>query len=384
MEELQEGLEKEEGLDYLPNLVNIYEHRRFTVDEGQAPVRIDKWLVERTTRLSRSRIKRAAQLGFLRVNGKAVKVSYKVRPGDEIVLALPYPPTPQLTPEPIPLNVVYEDDALIVLDKPAGMVVHPGHGNYSGTLVNALLYYFNEHLGYRELSAKEQQQIRPGMVHRLDKGTSGLLVIAKDEEAYADLARQFSQRTTHRYYIALVWGNIEEDRGTIQGNIGRSPFDRKKFQVYSDGSSGKPAITHFRVLARFGVATLVVCKLETGRTHQIRVHFLHQRHPIFGDRFYGGHRILYGKPSNAYKRFINDCLATIPYQALHAKTLGFVHPRTGKTMFFDSPLPEAFQIVLKKFCAFFKVSISDRLNLFSNGYHQGDNPIVDYFRVELG
>lgn len=372
-----------EEIAFLPDLVNIYEHHRFTVDPGQTPIRIDKWIVEHTKRLSRSRIKRAAELGLLQVNGKPVKVSYKVRPKDEIVLALPYPPTPQLTPEPIPLNIVYEDDYLIVIDKPAGMVVHPGHGNYAGTLVNALLYHFNEHLGYKEMAKDEQQRIRPGMVHRLDKGTSGLLVVAKNEEAYSYLAKQFFLRKTHRYYIALVWGNIEEERGTIVGNIGRSPLDRKKFQVYEDGSQGKPAVTHFRVLAHFGVATLVACKLETGRTHQIRVHFLHKRHPIFGDRFYGGHRIHYGKPSNAYKRFIHDCLSDIPYQALHAKTLGFIHPETEKPMFFDSPLPEAFQVVLKKFCSFFKVHIPDHLNLFSNEYYQGDSPIVDYFQVEL-
>ncbi len=356
------------------NEPGIYEHHRFTVDAGQQPERIDKWLVQKTRYLTRSRIKKAAELGFLLVNGKQVKLSYKVKPFDEIVLALPYPPSTDLVPENLPLNIIYEDPHLLVINKPAGMVVHPGSGNYRGTLINALLYHL------RKLPNKQEDPpLRPGLVHRIDKGTSGLLVIAKNEWAYDQLAKQFFLRQAERIYYCLVWGNIEEDRGTIVGHIGRSARDRKRYQVYEDGEHGKHAVTHFKVLARFGVLTLLQCKLETGRTHQIRVHFKYKNHPLFGDAFYGGHRILRGKPSNAYKRFMNDCLSLMPYQALHARTLGFKHPTQQKFYYFSSPLPDNFQILLRKLEAFFHVKIPPKYAVYDQRYRFSHQPILDFW-----
>jgi len=332
-----------------PDGLTIYEHHRIRVDPGQVITRVDLFLANRLRNFSRSRIKLAADLGYLRINGKEVKVSYKVKPYDEVSIIMPYPPSPDLMPEDLPLDIVYEDDVLMIVNKPAGMVCHPGAGNYRGTLINALLFHFQNKL---QLPEDERAKYRPGLVHRIDKDTTGLLVIAKTEQAFNSLARQFFERKTHRLYYALVWGDLAQDQGTIVGHIGRSPYDRKRFQVYEDGSMGKHAVTHYKVVQRFGVATLVQCKLETGRTHQIRVHFKYLGHTLFGDVFYGGHRILRGKPSKSYLRLIEECLYALPRQALHAKTLGLVHPATGEKMYFNSELPDDFKTVLLKFAEF--------------------------------
>lgn len=316
--------------------IRLHEHHRLLVDGGQEPLRMDVFLANRLKNISRSRIKNAALAGLVSVNDKPEqKVSYKVRPLDEISIALPYPPAPALEPENIPLDVVYEDGHLLVINKPAGMVCHPGVGNYDGTLVNALLY----HLQQQKEAGLVGEETRPGLVHRIDKDTSGLLVVAKSELAYHHLARQFFTHTTDRLYYAVVWGNVAADKGTIRGNIARSPLDRKRFVVTDDPSEGKHAVTHYTVLQRFGFATLVQCKLETGRTHQIRVHFKHMGHTLFSDTFYGGHRMLHARPSGVYHRFIQTALAQLPRQALHAKTLGFTHPETEQRMFFNSTLP---------------------------------------------
>lgn len=340
--------------------VRIYEHHRLTVDPKQEPLRIDQFLTYRLS-ISRSRIKNAALAGFVRVNAQPTRVSYKVRPGDEVSIVLPYPRVPDMRPEPIPLDIVYEDDQLMIINKPAGLVVHPGIGNYSGTLVNGLLYYFNERAEGTTLPAGtagadgNPEPVRPGLVHRIDKDTSGLLVVAKTESAYNFLSKQFFDRTTDRLYYALVWGNIAGEGGTIVGNITRAPGDGKHYMVSDDPAVGKHAVTHYKVLQRYSVATLVQCKLETGRTHQIRVHMKHIGHTLFSDTFYGGNRMLRGKPSRAYQRFIQACFDVMPRQALHAKTLGFEHPVTRQRLFFDSPLPDDFRNVLLKMAEFMKV-----------------------------
>jgi 23S rRNA pseudouridine1911/1915/1917 synthase len=333
--------------------IKIYDHHVIQVDPKQEALRIDVFLAARLANLTRSRIKLAAEAGFVRVNEQPVKVSYKIRPRDLISIALPYPPAPDLKPEPIPLNITYEDDDLLLINKPPGLVCHPGVGNYSGTLINGLLYYFNEHV---KLPAGEApESIRPGLVHRIDKDTSGLLVIAKNERAFTLLARQFFVHSTERLYIALVWGNVAEDAGTITGDIARNPLDRKRYIVTDKPGEGKHAVTHFRVLQRYGIATLVECKLETGRTHQIRVHFKTKGHTLFSDVWYGGNRILRGKPSNAYKRFIQECFELMPRQGLHARTLGFEHPTTGTRMHFSSPIPADFRAVILRMCQFMKL-----------------------------
>lgn len=334
--------EEEDGL-------KIYEHYRITVDPKQEPLRVDQFLSNRVRHISRSRIKHAAQAGFIRINRQQVKVSQKVKPGDVVSIILPYPPKPDLIPQPIPLNIVYEDDQLIVLNKQAGLVCHPGIGNYSGTLVNGLLHYFQ----HMQLPQAEKEGIRPGLVHRLDKDTSGLLVVAKTEQAHDFLAAQFFNRTTDRLYYALVWGDVKEDAGTIEANIIRSPSDPKRYTTTQDSEQGKHAVTHYRVIQRFGVATLVQCKLQTGRTHQIRVHLKSLGHTLFSDSFYGGDKLLRGKPSRAFQRFIQSCLAAMPRQALHAKTLGFEHPTSGDRLFFNSPLPEDFSTLILMLCQFF-------------------------------
>ena len=334
---------------YIPaDEVIFYEHHRLKVDAGQKMIRVDVYLSMFIKNISRSRVKNAADANYIKVNGKPVKASYKIKPGDEVSIILPYPPSPELQPENIPLDIVYEDEDLIIVNKPAGMACHPGCGIYRGTLINALLYHFNKQC---ELF-NDQTTIRPGLVHRLDKDTTGLLVIAKNEVAYNFIAKQFFERTTERNYYAFVWGNIKQDKGTITGNIARSMTDRKRFMVYEDGSQGKHAVTHYEVLERYGVCTLVKCKLETGRTHQIRVHFKYLGNILFGDRFYGGTRLLRGKPSKAFQRFIAECLDIMPRQALHAKTLGFVHPTTREFMFFNSELPEDFKLLLRRFSEF--------------------------------
>ncbi len=312
----------------------LYEHHSFTATKGQEPLRVDKFLMNFIENATRNKVQQAAKDGNIYVNGVAVKQNYKVKSGDEVKVLLAYPPYQNLlTPENIPLNIIYEDDALLVVNKPAGMVVHPGHGNYSGTLINALIYHFD--------NLPNNSSDRPGLVHRIDKDTSGLLVIAKTELAMTYLTNQFFHKTSKREYIAMVWGNIEDDEGTIDGNIGRNPKNRLQNMVYIDDEAelGKPAITHFKVIERFGYVTLVSCQLETGRTHQIRVHLKHIGHTLFNDERYGGDKILKGTTFTKYKQFVDNCFKILPRQALHAKTLAFEHPITKKWMEFDSEIP---------------------------------------------
>ncbi|HEC41780.1 MAG TPA: RluA family pseudouridine synthase [Bacteroides sp.] len=321
----------------------LFEHHRFVVDRGQESMRLDKYLVNRMMHTSRTRIQSAAQAGNILVNDRAVKSNYKIKPGEIISIVLPDPPREtEILPEDIPLNVVYEDEEVLVINKAAGMVVHPGVGNYSGTLINALYHYF------RELPMFQAGEMRPGMVHRLDKDTSGLLVIAKTELAHNRLAKQFFDRKTKRKYIALVWGDLEEDEGSIEGYIGRDQKDRTRMKVYPEESQGKHAITHYRVLERLGYINLIECRLETGRTHQIRVHFQSIRHPLFNDATYGGEQIVKGTTFTKYKQFVQNCFAILPRQALHAQSLGFTHPASGEEMFFESELPADMAEVIVK------------------------------------
>ena len=336
----------------------LFEHFRFVADKGQGPVRVDKFLVDRINGTSRNRIQRAADGGFILVNGRPEKVSYKVRPLDVVQVMMDRPRhTTEIVPEDIPLDIVYEDDDLLVVNKPAGMVVHPGHGNYTGTLVNALAFHLAKQGISFDVTADESDadeeasfpsgeeqngsfQQRCGLVHRIDKETSGLLVIAKTEEAGTSLSRQFFHKTTRRLYTALVWGHVDQDEGVIEGNIGRNKRDRILMDFYPAGSDeGKPAVTHYRVLQRLGYVTLVECRLETGRTHQIRVHMKHIGHTLFNDKTYGGDHILKGTTFSRYTQFVNRCFEACPRQALHARTLGFRHPRTGQEMDFEAPLP---------------------------------------------
>ncbi len=311
----------------------LFEHFSFKASKGQDPLRVDKFLMNFIENATRNKIQKAAKDGHIWVNEKVVKQNYKVKSGDEVRVLFEYPPFEMLlTPENIPLEIPYEDDALLLVNKPAGMVVHPGHGNYTGTLINALLFHI------QNLPANSNE--RPGLVHRIDKDTSGLLVIAKTEDAMTKLARQFYDKTSEREYIALVWGNVEEDEGTIEGAIGRNPKNRLQMQVFPEGNYGKDAVTHYKVLERLGYVTLVSCKLETGRTHQIRVHMKHIGHTLFNDERYGGDKILKGTSFTKYKQFVENCFKILPRQALHAKTLGFVHPSSGKKMQFDSELPQ--------------------------------------------
>jgi 23S rRNA pseudouridine1911/1915/1917 synthase len=321
----------------------LFEHYRLTVDPGQSALRIDKFLSNQIKNTSRSRLQAAADAGCVLVNNIAVKSNYKVKPNDEVVIALDYPRRElKIIPEEIPLNIVYEDDQLIVINKPPGLVVHPGHGNYSGTLVNALAWYF------KDLPLFNSEDPRPGLVHRIDKDTSGLLVVAKTELAKTKLSLQFFDKVTERTYHALVWGSVKEDEGTIEGNIGRSLKNRQVFTVFPEGDFGKPAITHYKVLRRIGYVTLVECHLETGRTHQIRVHLKHINHTLFNDSNYGGNEILRGTTFSKYRQFVQNCFKIIPRQALHAKTLGFIHPTTNEKMIFDSELPEDMATVIEK------------------------------------
>ena len=340
-------MKKEADLE--SNQDDLYEHYKFTADPGQEIIRIDKFLCDRLPNFSRNKIQLAAKNGNLVVNDHTVKQNYKVKPGDVVALVLPYPVREfELIPENIPLDILHEDDSLLVVNKNAGMVVHPGHGNHSGTLVNALIYHF-EHLP--ELTSDFCG--RPGLVHRIDKNTSGLLVIAKTELALTRLAKQFFEKTTERKYLALVWGDLEGS-GTIQGKIGRSKKNRKVMAVYSEEEEGKHAVTHYNVIERFGYVSLVECTLETGRTHQIRVHFKFIGHPLFNDPEYGGDKILKGIKTSKYQKFILNNFNLLKGQALHAKTLGFEHPETGKKMMFNSQLPEYFELVLKRFSEYCK------------------------------
>jgi 23S rRNA pseudouridine1911/1915/1917 synthase len=319
----------------------LYEHHKIIVDKGQTLLRIDKFLVNRLNQVSRNRIQQAAEANCILVNGKPVKSNYKVKPLDEISIVLPYPPNEyELIPENIPLEILYEDDDLLVVNKPAGMVVHPAKGNYYGTLVNGLLYHF------KQLSNSES--VRPGLVHRIDKDTSGILVVAKNDYTHAHLANQFFNKTTERIYWALVWGNFDLKESTIKAHIGRSQKNRKKMAVYPDGQTGKYAITHYKVLKDYEYVSLVECKLETGRTHQIRAHFEYIKHPLFNDEIYGGNKIIKGGNSPKYKQFIENCFKIMPRHALHAKTLKFIHPKKQTTMFFDTNLPDDFNLLLKK------------------------------------
>ncbi|MFC2080156.1 RluA family pseudouridine synthase [Bacteroidota bacterium] len=321
----------------------LFEHFRFDVDKGQTPIRIDKFLQNKLESTSRSRIQAAAAAGSILANNNQVKSNYKVKALDVITIVLPHPPRKlELIPEDIPLNIIYEDDYLIVLNKEPGMVVHPGHGNYTGTMVNALMYHLKDNPFF------QTGEERPGLVHRIDKNTSGLLVIAKTEVAMTNLAMQFFNKTSKRTYNAIVWGDLKEDEGTITGHIGRNPKDRKKMMVFPDADQGKHAVTHYTVLEHLGYVNFIECRLETGRTHQIRVHFQHIKHPLFNDNEYGGDQILRGTTFTKYKQFVNNCFKILPRQALHAKSLGFNHPVTKKDMLFESDLPDDITQVLEK------------------------------------
>jgi 23S rRNA pseudouridine1911/1915/1917 synthase len=330
----------------------LFEHYRFDVPNGQALLRIDKYLMNLIPNATRNKIQTAATNGDIYVNDIPVKSNYKVKPLDVIRILLSHPPFEnRVDPEDIPLDIVYEDDALLLINKPPDFVVHPGHGNYTGTLVNALAFHF-ENL---PINSSE----RPGLVHRIDKDTSGLLVIAKTEAAMTHLAKQFEAKTSEREYIALVWGNVKEDEGTIEGNIARHVKDRMQMAVFADPEIGKPAITHYKVLERFGYVTLVSCILETGRTHQIRVHMKHIGHTLFNDARYGGDLILKGTTFTKYKQFIDNCFKILPRQALHAKTLGFKHPTTGEMMRFDTELPQDMQDCIEKWRGYSQSNASE-------------------------
>lgn len=330
----------------------LFEHYRFEVPKGQAFLRIDKYLMLMVPNATRNKLQNAANNGDIYVNDVQVKSNYKVKPLDVIRILLAHPPFEnRVDPEDIPLDIVYEDDSLLLINKPPNFVVHPGHGNYTGTLVNALAFHF-ENL---PLNSSE----RPGLVHRIDKDTSGLLVVAKTETAMTHLAKQFEDKTSEREYIALVWGNVKEEEGTITGNIARHVKDRMQMAVFADPEIGKHAVTHYKVLERFGYVTLVSCKLETGRTHQIRVHMKHIGHPLFNDERYGGNLILKGTTFTKYKQFIDNCFKTLPRQALHAKTLGFVHPKTGEMMRFDTEIPKDMADCIEKWRNYSKSNASD-------------------------
>lgn len=321
----------------------LFEHYRFVADKGQGLIRIDKFIQSRVENASRTKVQAAAENGSIRVNDKPVKSNYRVKPGDVITVVLEYPPREiHIIPEDIPIDVVFEDDSFLIVNKPAGLVVHPSYGHYTGTLINALAYR------YRHLPIFNGNDARPGLVHRIDKNTSGLLVIAKNEEAKVKIAKQFFYHTTHRRYIALVWGTFDENEGTITGHIGRNLRDRKIMDVYPDGEHGKHAVTHYKVVERLGYVTLVECRLETGRTHQIRAHMKYIGHPLFNDPEYGGDQVLKGTIFTKYKQFVQNCFSIIPRQALHAKELGFNHPVTGKSMLFDSPLPDDLLTVIDR------------------------------------
>ena len=327
----------------------LHEHFRFIADKGQQPLRVDKFLMNKIENVTRTKIQKATKQGHIRVNNLSVKANHKVKPNDVVTVLFEHPPYEHLlVPENIPIDIVYEDNHLLVVNKPAGMVVHPGHGNYSGTLVNALAYHFE--------NLPKQDTGRPGLVHRIDKDTSGLLVIAKSEAVMANLAEQFFNKTTKRQYLALVWGNVEADSGTVTGAIGRHPKNRLQNTVFEGDLAykGKAAVTHYKVLQRLGYITLLSCKLETGRTHQIRVHMKHIGHTLFNDARYGGNAVLKGTHFTKYKQFVDNCFKVLPRQALHAASLGFVHPINGTHLFFEAPLPPDFQQLIEKWAQYAK------------------------------
>ena len=346
VDELDDTLDDVEPV--VDNPAELYEHFRVVVDKGQSQVRVDKYLFERLVNSSRNRIQKAADAGLIMANGKPVKSSYKVKPCDVLTVMMDRPRYDNdIIPEDIPLDIVYEDNDLMVVNKPAGLVVHPGCGNYTGTLVNAIAWHLRDNPDY------DPNDPGVGLVHRIDKDTSGLLVVAKTPDAKTKLGVQFFNKTTRRRYNALVWGNLENEEGRIEGNIARNPKDRMQMAVFPpDSGIGKHAVTHYRVLERFGFVTLVECILETGRTHQIRVHMKHIGHPLFNDERYGGDQILRGTQSSSYQAFIRNCYAICPRQALHAKTLGFKHPKTGKEMDFTSELAEDMQKLLERWRTF--------------------------------
>lgn len=332
----------EEELDLNEESNELYEHYRFTVDKGQSLLRIDKFLFSKIENISRNKIQLAARAGCIMVNGEPVKQNYRVKPLDVITVLLTFPPRDiTIISENIPLNIVYEDNDILVVNKAAGMVVHPAHGNYGGTLVNALLYHF-------EQRTDKTVEAHPYLAHRIDKDTSGILLVAKNELAQSILAKQFFDHTTDRKYIALVWGDFTEESGTIDANVGRSLKDRRVTAVFPDGSFGRNAITHYKVIERFGYVTLIECRLETGRTHQIRAHMKYLGHPLFNDETYGGNEIIKGTTFSKYKQFITNCFKILSRQALHAQSLGFIHPTTKKYLYFDSEIPADMNEVLEK------------------------------------
>ncbi len=348
-------VEEAEEIDIPEEEQELFEHYNIIVDKGQSLLRIDKFLMNRIENVSRSKIQAAANAGNIFVNNSSAKPNYKVKPEDVISIVLAHPPREvELIPQDIPINIAFEDDDIILVNKDAGMVVHPGHGNYTGTMVNALIYHF------QQVKKKDAKDIKPFLVHRIDKNTSGIILVAKNEVAQAKLAKEFFDHTIKRKYQALVWGDFREDEGTITGNIGRNPKDRKVMTVFPDGETGRQATTHFKVLERFGYITLIECQLETGRTHQIRVHMKYAGHPLFNDEAYGGDIILKGTTFTKYRQFIENCFKLLPRQALHAKSLGFTHPASGKNIFFDSELPQDMQSVIDKWRKY----ISDKKNEF--------------------
>lgn len=329
---------------------DLYEHFRFVADKGQSPLRVDKYLMNKVENATRNKIQKSAKDGNIYVNDVVVKQNYKVKAGDVVTVLFEHPPYEMLlTPEDLPIDIVYEDDDVLVVNKAPGMVVHPGHGNYSGTLINALTFHFD--------NLPNNSSNRPGLVHRIDKDTSGLLVVAKTEEAMTHLSRQFFNKTTQREYIALVWGDVKEDNGTVEGHIGRHPKNRLQNTVFLGDDAdekGKPAVTHYNVLERFGYVTLLSCRLETGRTHQIRVHLKHIGHTLFNDERYGGEKILKGTTFSKYKQFVDNCFKILPRQALHARTLGFEHPTTGASLKFEAPIPNDMEACIEKWRVYAK------------------------------
>ncbi|WP_430811337.1 MULTISPECIES: RluA family pseudouridine synthase [unclassified Carboxylicivirga] len=337
----------QEEFDELEESNELYEHYRFVTDAGQKPLRIDKFLVNRVENASRNKIQDAAAAGNIRVNDIPVKSNYKIKPNEVITIVMSFPRRElKIIAQDIPLEIPYEDDDLIIINKKPGMVVHPGHGNYTNTMVNALAWHL------KDVELFNSEDPRPGLVHRIDKDTSGLLVVAKTEQAKNFLARQFFEKTSTRTYVALVWGQLKEDEGTITGNVGRSLQDRKQMAVFPEGDRGKHAVTHYKVLERLGYVTLVECRLETGRTHQIRAHMKYLGHPLFNDERYGGHNILKGTTFTKYKQFVQNCFKILPRQALHAKTLGFVHPSTKEYIDFNTEIPDDMMECIEKWRAY--------------------------------
>jgi 23S rRNA pseudouridine1911/1915/1917 synthase len=328
----------------------VYQHYQYEVDKGQTVIRIDKYLVDKVERATRSKIQKACADDLVRVNGKPVKANHKVKPNDKIEVTLPKPAnSDHILPQDIPLDIRYEDDHLMVIYKPPGLVVHPGVGNHTGTLVNGLVYYLNKQKENNDMPIMEgNPSNRPGIVHRIDKNTSGLMVVAKSEHAMTHLAKQFFDHTIERKYIALIWGEFDEKEGTIEGNIGRHPRHRLQMTVFPDGEEGKHAVTHFKVIEPFYYVSLVECILETGRTHQIRVHMKEKGHPLFNDERYGGNHVVKGTVFSKYKTFVQNCFDLMPRHALHAKSLGFIHPETGEKMYFETDTPADFVAVLEK------------------------------------